>query len=161
MANTAYIEETAAPKPRDEIANGTEHSFGRLAQAVVVKAETIDANVATLEALTKVLAEMTVTCKTLTATNSTLVTALTKCEGKTKSKPPPGFSQTGSTTGHAHNTASNACPTHLFTNLKTGTKSRVPLFVTQQHCTTCGKEQYHLPAKYHEEPHNKAVRVAR
>ena len=103
LANAAVIKETAAQEARDEIASGMKHYFCQLAQAAVAKAETIDANAATIVALTEALVEMTATCKALTATNNTLVTVLAKCEGKTKSKPPPGFSQTGATTSHTLN----------------------------------------------------------
>ena len=55
LANAAVIKEIAEQEARDEIASGMEHSFGQLAQAAVTKAETIDANAATIAALTKAL----------------------------------------------------------------------------------------------------------
>lgn len=134
------IKETASQEARDEIASRMEHSFGQLTQTVVAKAETINANATTITGPTKALAEMTVACKTLTATNGTLFTALTKCGGKTKIKPPPQFSQNGAGTGHTLNSVGASCPTHIFTNPRTKVKSRVQSFVSQQQCTTCGKK---------------------
>ena len=93
---------------------------------------------------------MTAACKVLTTTNSALVTALAKCGGGNKeNKPPPGFPQTGETTGHALNSAGVACPT------KKSKNSKRMFFVTGQHCTHCGKDdQFHLPANCLSLPEN-------
>ena len=114
LANQAVVQENAAQEARDEVAKGMEHSFGQLAQAAVAKSETLDANAATIADLTKALAEMTAACKVLTTTNSTLVTALAKCGGKTARNPPPGYGGTGTAaTGHAANTAGVVFPTRV------------------------------------------------
>ena len=131
LANAAVIAQNAKQEARDEVASGMQELFGQLAQAVVAKSETIDAHVASISSLTKALVEMTATYKTLTATNSTLITALEKCGGKTGTNPPPRFSQAGATTGHAANTDGVACPTHLHTNPKTRKKHKITTFVTR------------------------------
>ena len=149
LANQAVIQQTAAQEARDEVAKGMEHSFGQLAQAAVAKAETIDANANAIKDLTTALAKMTATCKVLTATNSTLVTALAKCGGGNATGAPPGFPQTGTTaTGHAANTAGIVMPT------KMGNYERT-VFVSPQACSTCGKTaMFHLPQDCLELPAN-------
>ena len=158
LANATVMKETAAQEARDEITMGMEHSFGQLAQAAVAKADTIDANAATMSALTTSLAEMTVACKVLTTTNGTLVTALAKCGGKTATNPPPGFSQTGATTSHSVNYAGVACQTHTWAGLH-GKPNKNFSFVERQDCFICGKKEFHLPLNCHEAPHNKQMAV--
>ena len=94
--------------------------------------ETIDARATSIASLTKALRGMTVTCKTLTATNSPLVAALVKCGGATGTNPPPGFSQIGTTTGYALDIAGVTCPTH-----KKKPNSIRMTSVTGQYCATC------------------------
>ena len=133
-----------------------EHSFGQLAQAAVAKAETIDANVATIADLTKALAEMTAACKVLTTTNSTLVTALAKYGGKTATSPPPGYGGTGTAaTGHAANTAGVVFPTRI------GRHSGAVIFTVPQACSMCGKaDVYHIPKDCMELPENAGKKAA-
>ena len=151
LANAAVIKQNAAQEARDEITSGMEHSFGQLAQAAVAKAETIDANAATISALTKALAEMTAACKLLTTTNGTLVTALAKCGGKTATNPPPGFSQAGADTSHALNSAGVACPT------KKNRSGKKMIFVEGQTYGNCKKDNmFHLPANCPTLPENVA-----
>ena len=156
MANQAITQQTAAQEARDEVAKGMEHSFGQLAQAAVAKAETIDANAAAIKELTKALAEMTAACKVLTTTNSTLVTALAKCGGKTATSPPPGYGGTGTAaTGHAANTAGVVFPTRI------GRNSGAVIFTVPQACSTCGKPTvYHLPKDCMELPANAGRKAA-
>ena len=151
LANAVVIKENVAQEARNEVASRMQESFSQLAQAAVAKLETIDAHVASISSLAKAIAEMTATCKTLTATNSTLVTALAKCGGKNANNPPPGFSKTGTTTSHALNYDSVACPTHKRNGVKLMT------FVNGQHCASCRRlDQWHLPVDWLELPYNVA-----
>ena len=150
------IKETSAQEARDEIAIGIEHSFGQLAQPAVAKAEIIDANAATIVALMKALAKITATCKVLTTTDSTLVTALAKCGGKTVTNPPPGYSGTGTAaTGHAVNTAGVVFPTRI------GIRIGNVIFTRPHACSTCGLPKvYHLPKDCMELPENAGRKAA-
>jgi hypothetical protein len=116
-----------------------------LAQAAVVKSDTIDAHAATIASQAKVIAE-------LTATNAILVEALTAAKNKQPkaTTPPPGFA--ANATGHTLNTAGIACPTRT-------SKAGNVVFVTSQDCNICGRHQYHIPANCLEAPQNAALKV--
>lgn len=128
-------------------------SFNLLAQAAVIKSETLNNNTKTIITLAKTFAS-------LTATNATLAAALAPVKYPTIA-PPPGFQQAplpgpqAEITGQSLNSLSQLAVTRKMPR----NKERWCL-TKKQFCKTCGKNAFHLPAKCSELPRNKTIKAS-
>ena len=117
-------------------------SFDALASAAVAKAETIDANAASIASLTRTIAE-------LTATNKTLVAQLAAATEKQHVPAPPGFPPIE--TAHRNNSAGVSCPVRK--------RSGKWYFVNPQACSKCGRNAVtHMPQDCRGPPEEKEAK---
>ena len=113
----------------------------------MAKLSTLEANAATIAALTQTIAE-------LTATNKRLVEALAAAKrgGGSTPAPPPGFAANANMTGHSLNSLGTSCPTKKW---KPDGRWQ---FVTKQFCKTCHNMVHHIPSDCPELPGKEKIK---
>ena len=133
---------------RDEIAGQMRESFGALAQAAVAKSETLDSNATTIASLTKAIAVLTETNRSLVAALATRTTVPPAARTN-----PGGATADPDMTGHHTNSDGNSCATKKWF---AGGRWQ---FVSQQHCKNCTGIVNHIPSDCPELPGNEAIKL--